>query len=145
MLEYWTEIHRANYVYMPTRNDDIDKRLAEYINNCDLAQKSKCLFVREQEGIYSYFFKKVIMKVEENKIIIRVGGGFMSLEEFLEVNNPLEQSRRLINQASLLRQSNQSVSNMRDYFGLNSSASQKAMLHGLQSRRQSTETPKTHV
>jgi len=37
MLEYWTEIHRANYVYMPTKNDDIDKKLSEYINNCDLA------------------------------------------------------------------------------------------------------------
>jgi adenine C2-methylase RlmN of 23S rRNA A2503 and tRNA A37 len=24
MLEYWTEIHRANYVYVPTRGDDID-------------------------------------------------------------------------------------------------------------------------
>jgi len=46
------------------------------------------------------------MKVEENKLIIRVGGGFMSLEEFLEVNNPLEQSRRLISQAQLLRASN---------------------------------------
>lgn len=46
------------------------------------------------------------MKVEENNLIIRVGGGFMSLDEFIEVNNPFEQSRRLINQASLLRASN---------------------------------------
>jgi hypothetical protein len=96
MLEYWTEIHRANYVYVPTRGDEIDKRLAEYINKSDLTRKSKCLFVREQEGVYSYFFKKVIMKVEENNLIIRVGGGFMSVDEFIEINNPLEQSRKLI-------------------------------------------------
>ena len=117
MLEY----HRANYVYVPTRGDEIDKRLAEYINKSDITRKSKCLFVREQEGVYSYFFKKVIMKVEENNLIIRVGGGFMSVDEFIEINNPLEQSRKLINQASLLRASNQSVSNMQSY--LNHSAS----------------------
>ena len=96
MLEYWTEIHRANYVYVATKNDEIDKKLADYINKSDLAKKSKCLFVREQEGVYSYFFKKVIMKVEENNLIIRVGGGFMSLDDFIEVNNPFEQSRKLI-------------------------------------------------
>jgi hypothetical protein len=96
MLEYWTEIHRANYVYVPTKNDEIDKKLAEYINKSDIIKKSKCLFVREQEGVYSYFFKKVMMWVEENKLIIRVGGGFMSVDDFIEVNNPLEQSRRLI-------------------------------------------------
>lgn len=96
MLEYWTEIHRANYVYIPTKNDEIDKKLAEYIAKSDLVKKSKCLFVREQEGVYSYFFKKVIMKVEENNLIIRVGGGFMSLDDFIEVNNPFEQSRRLM-------------------------------------------------
>jgi hypothetical protein len=48
MLEYWTEIHRANYVYVPTKNDEIDKKLAEYINKSDINKKSKCLFVREQ-------------------------------------------------------------------------------------------------
>ena len=106
MLEYWKEIHRANYVYIPTRNDEIDRRLAEYINKNELSKKAKCLFVREQEGVYSYFFKKVIMKVEENNLIIRVGGGFMSIDEFIEINNPFEQSRRLINQATLLRASN---------------------------------------
>ena len=37
-----------------------------------------------------------MMWVEENKLIIRVGGGFMSVDDFIEVNNPLEQSRRLI-------------------------------------------------
>ena len=48
----------------------------------------KCLFVRENEsqqaGHYSYFTKKVIMKVENSNLIIRVGGGFMSIDEFIE-------------------------------------------------------------
>ena len=47
MLEYWKEIHRANYVYVPTKNDEIDKKLSDIINNSDIAKKSKCLFVRE--------------------------------------------------------------------------------------------------
>ena len=96
MLEWWNEIHRANYVYVPTKNDEVDKKLAEYINNADVATKSKCLFVRESDGIYSYFLKKVLMKVEENKLIIRVGGGYMSMEEFLERHNPIELSKKLL-------------------------------------------------
>ena len=92
MLEWWNEIYRANLVYVPTKNDEVDKKLAEYINNCEVSTKSKCLFVREQAGVYSYFLKKVLMKVEENKIIIRVGGGYMSMEEFLERHNPIDLS-----------------------------------------------------
>jgi len=58
----------------------------------------KCLFVRENEshvpGHYSYFTKKVIMKVENNNLIIRVGGGFMSIDEFIEQHNPISKHIR---------------------------------------------------
>jgi hypothetical protein len=51
--------------------------------------KAKLLFVRESEGIYTYCKKKVFMKVmEEDRLIIRVGGGYMSLEEFIDTFNP---------------------------------------------------------
>ena len=55
-----------------------------------IKKKAKCLFVREQEGVYSFFSKRVIMKAEQNKLVIRVGGGFMSVDDFIELNNPWE-------------------------------------------------------
>lgn len=46
------------------------------------------LFVRETEGVYTYCKKKVFMKNEQERLIIRVGGGYMSLEEFIDTFNP---------------------------------------------------------
>jgi hypothetical protein len=41
-------------------------------------------FVRESEGIYKYGKKRVFMKIEKDQIIIRVGGGYLTIEEFLD-------------------------------------------------------------
>ena len=85
MLEYWRELHKMNFKYIPQKDDPVDGKLADYINKSDSEQKMKCLFVREEkEGHYSYFTKLVIMKVKNNNLTIRVGGGFMSIDEFIE-------------------------------------------------------------
>ena len=88
MLEYWRELHKMNFKYIPQKDDTIDAKLADFINRSDSDKRMKCLFVRvnesQQVGHYSYFTKKVIMKVENNNLIIRVGGGFMSIDEFIE-------------------------------------------------------------
>ena len=34
------------------------------------------------------------MKVENNNLIIRVGGGFMSIDEFIEQHNPIAKHLR---------------------------------------------------
>jgi hypothetical protein len=82
-------------VYIPTEGDKIDKQLADIINNSSTntdatINKSKMLFVREAEGVYSYCKKKVLIKNEKDRLIIRVGGGYMSLEEFIDTFNPLQ-------------------------------------------------------
>ena len=41
-------------------------------------------FERESEGIYRYGKKRVFMKIEKDQIIIRVGGGYLTIEEFIE-------------------------------------------------------------
>ena len=88
MLEYWRELHKMNFKYIASKDDIVDAKLAEFINKSNSDKRMKCLFVRENEsttqGHYSYFTKKVIMKVENNNLIIRVGGGFMSIDEFIE-------------------------------------------------------------
>jgi hypothetical protein len=42
------------------------------------------MFFRESEGIYQYGTKRINIRVENNKINVRVGGGYLSLEEFIE-------------------------------------------------------------
>jgi len=68
----------------------IDKRIAEYINNYPDRQKLKIMFMRESEGVYQFGSKRVAVKVDKDKINIRVGGGFLSIDEFLDQYTPAE-------------------------------------------------------
>jgi oligoribonuclease NrnB/cAMP/cGMP phosphodiesterase (DHH superfamily) len=77
-------------VYIPVKNDMTDKRLAEYINNYPERAKLKIMFMRESEGIYQFGTKRVYVRVDHEKINIRVGGGFLSIDEFLDQYTPAE-------------------------------------------------------
>lgn len=41
-------------------------------------------FERESPGIYRYHRKRVFMKIEGETIVIRVGGGYLTIDEFVE-------------------------------------------------------------
>ena len=77
-------------VYIPVKGDQVDKRIAEYINNYPDRQKLKIMFMRESEGVYQFGTKKVYVRVDKDKINIRVGGGFLSIDEFLDQYTPVE-------------------------------------------------------
>jgi len=46
--------------------------------------------MRESEGVYQFGSKRVAVKVDKDKINIRVGGGFLSIDEFLDQYTPAE-------------------------------------------------------
>ena len=46
--------------------------------------------MRESEGVYQFGTKRVSVKVEKQGIKIRVGGGYLSIDEFLDQYTPLE-------------------------------------------------------
>ena len=77
-------------VYIPVKTDAIDTKLAEYINNYPDRKKLKIMFMRESEGVYEFGSRKVMVKVERGKIQIKVGGGFLSIDEFLDQYTPSE-------------------------------------------------------
>jgi hypothetical protein len=77
-------------VYIPVKADSTDKRLAEFINNYPERSKLKIMFMRESEGVYQFGTKRVSVKVEKDNIKIRVGGGFLSIDEFLDQYTPVE-------------------------------------------------------
>ena len=77
-------------VYIPVKTDPIDTKLAEYINNYPDRKKLKIMFMRESEGVYEFGSRKVMVKVERGKIQIKVGGGFLSIDEFLDQYTPSE-------------------------------------------------------
>ena len=84
LRQYIIDLKSRIAVYIPVKGDLIDKKLAEYINNYPDRQKLKIMFMRESEGVYQFGTKRVYVKCVKDKIEIKVGGGFLSLDEFLD-------------------------------------------------------------
>jgi predicted RNase H-like nuclease (RuvC/YqgF family) len=90
LQNYIIDLKSRIAVYIPVKNDKIDKKIAEYINNYPERQKLKIMFMRESEGVYQFGSKRVMVKIDNDKINIRVGGGFLSIDEFLDQYTPEE-------------------------------------------------------
>ena len=76
--------------YVPVKTDAIDLTLSDYINNYPDKKKLKIMFMRESEGVYQFGQRKVNVRVERGKIMIKVGGGYLSIDEFLDQYTPAE-------------------------------------------------------
>jgi hypothetical protein len=93
LRQYIIDLKSRIAVYIPVKNDLIDKKLAEYINNYPDRQKLKIMFMRESEGTYQFGTKRVMVRCVRDKIEIRVGGGYLSIDEFLDQYTPAELER----------------------------------------------------
>ncbi len=82
-------------LYIPVKGDLIDMRLAEYINNYADRSRLKIMFQRESEGVYIFGTKRVNIRVDNNNINVRVGGGYLSIDEFIEQYTPSELERMI--------------------------------------------------
>ena len=100
--------------------DDINKKLEEYMLNSSLPIK----FVRVGEGVYTFGSKKVYVKMLNGRLIIRIGGGYMFIEQFIKMyanheTNQLKQSKE--NQIEFTDLNEEEV--------LKNAATQKMLLH----------------
>ena len=93
LKQYIIDLKGRIAIYIPMRDDPVDKRLAEYINNYPERQRLKIMFMRESEGVYQFGSKRVCVRVDKDKINIRVGGGYLSIDEFLDIYTPAELER----------------------------------------------------
>ena len=84
------ELKDKSAVYVAVSDDYVDRKIAEFINASNDPQRLTKLFLREREGVYQFGSKRVYVKMEGDKVFIRVGGGFLSLDEFLRINIPIE-------------------------------------------------------
>jgi hypothetical protein len=65
--------------YVPVRGDKVDEKMAVYMNNFDMEVPMQ----RLGDGQYMFGTRKVFAKIMNDKLVIRVGGGFMLIDEFL--------------------------------------------------------------
>jgi hypothetical protein len=78
-------------LYTPVKGDEVDQRLADFLNARE--PPVAVPFRRDEPGVYYFGTKKVFIKIEQGRIIIRVGGGFMRIDEFIDIYTPLELAR----------------------------------------------------
>ena len=85
------EEHMAAQLYNALKGDLVDELLAKYINltNCPVPIK------RLGNGYYLFGTKKIFAKIMNGKLVIRVGGGFMVIEEFIATYADVEAKKML--------------------------------------------------
>lgn len=71
-------------IYIPAKDDQLDAALADYINNYPDRRKLKVMFLRVEPSVYSFGTRKVSLRLEMGKLKVRVGGGYISIDEFLD-------------------------------------------------------------
>jgi len=82
------ELKKRRPVYVPVKEDIVDVAVGEFVNTRE--DPLVVPFLREDHEIYNFGTKRVYVKLEKGKVIIRVGGGFMQLAEFIEIYTPVE-------------------------------------------------------
>ena len=92
-------------IYVPDKNDILDLAMAEYVNT--RPNFLEVPFVRIEPGVYLFGSKIVKVKYQNNRIIMCLGGGFMSIDEFISIFTPQElekfQERQKFDQASSMK------------------------------------------
>jgi len=71
--------HTAN-IYKAVAGDLVDELLAKYINSMEISVPIR----RLGDGFYLFGTRKIFAKVLNHKLVVRVGGGFMSFTEFID-------------------------------------------------------------
>ncbi|CAG9325312.1 unnamed protein product [Blepharisma stoltei] len=76
------EVKMQNPVYFPVNNDNIDQALAAYLNSRD--EVVPVPFIREAAGVYLFGSRRVLVSFERGKLTVKVGGGFLPIDDFVE-------------------------------------------------------------
>ena len=69
----------AKKKYRAAKGDSVDEMLANVVNikGCEIP------ISRMGDGHYMFGSKKIFTRIMNNKLVVRVGGGFMSMDEFI--------------------------------------------------------------
>lgn len=85
LKRYIMEQKQKDSSYQGAKDDPIDQKIGDYINSLKDSDRVKSLLIREGQGVYQFGSKKIYVKIDKEKILVRVGGGFISIQEFLDI------------------------------------------------------------
>ena len=79
--------------YNPMNSDFVDHKMSEFINLHPERNHLRLLFVREGEGWYQFGTKRVNVKADASSLKVRVGGGYITIDDYVDQNLPFEVAR----------------------------------------------------
>ena len=83
-----TELKQQRPIYVAVADDPVDQAIATFSNS--QAKALPVPLLREDQGTYVFGSRRVFVKLEGGQVIVRVGGGFIPLEEFITTYTDLE-------------------------------------------------------
>eukprot|EP00347_Sterkiella_histriomuscorum_P003315 403364755 len=78
-VQYENNRPRHQISYKPVKGDYVDQLLADWVNN----NSCPVPISRLGNGFYMFGSKKIFAKIINGKLLIRVGGGYMGIDEFM--------------------------------------------------------------
>jgi len=72
--------------YKAVKGDQIDEMFAEALNRANLNLPVKRISV----GKYMFGSRQIMIKIINGKLVVRVGGGYMSVDEFIDQYGKIE-------------------------------------------------------
>ncbi|OMJ72400.1 hypothetical protein SteCoe_29163 [Stentor coeruleus] len=82
------ELKKKYPVYFPIKEDPLDMALGNYLNQRELGLAVP--FIREGGGVYIFGTRKILVNYERGKLTVKVGGGFLPIEEFIHAYSDIE-------------------------------------------------------
>ena len=72
--------NRKKAIYTPIQGDSVDELMAKHLNDSPYNLPVKAL----GDGHYMFGNKKIFAKIMNEKLVIKAGGGFMLIDEFIK-------------------------------------------------------------
>mgnify|MGYP000867868428 CR=1 FL=1 len=89
LKNYIIDLKARVAVYVPVKDDPVDLKMAEFINNYPDRNKLKIMFMRESAGVYEFGTKKVMVTADDQtgKLLVSTFANEyssqMEMDEFL--------------------------------------------------------------
>lgn len=88
--ELTDQLNINDRIYIAHKDDRVDELLAIFVNNFPERHRFNVQFIRKSHGMYKYGTKCVNVFARGEALMVRVGGGFMNIQEFVEQHNDFE-------------------------------------------------------
>lgn len=96
------DLRKTRPLYVPHKNDLTDEKLASVLNN--RKDWTDVLVYRKSAGVYTVGSKDLSMFLNDNQLMVRLGKGILTIDEFLYTYIPLERNKKQFANPSTLRQ-----------------------------------------